>query len=83
MKTPLCDRTVSTRPVVDLKPTPARLRALNGIASRLESWPCGSSEHRLWETLRAAGLTRYKASGSALGWEVTEAGKAWLKRHGW
>jgi hypothetical protein len=64
--------------MTDLKPTPARLRALR-LALTHDWHPAGTGEHQLVTRLREAGLIRHYSAG---GLDVTDQGKAWLVRHG-
>lgn len=60
----------------DLKPTPARLRAMRSVATR--SWcPVGTGECQLAARLDEAGLAKLDRGRLY----ITDEGRAWLARH--
>lgn len=65
----------------DVKPTPARLRAMREAVS-VAGWKCGHSKHAMvLRTLRAAELVEPPRMRGGWTTVATETGRAWLAKH--
>ena len=65
----------------ELKPTPARIKAMKRIAEGKNIFPGGAGEHQLWHRLYLADLIS-SGMGRSRAYCLTSRGREWLKRHG-